>query len=157
MQRFLHCYVALMILAPLRLCAQEPARATVEFPRPDGVVTIQADRIERVVKENWVASGNVQVTYKDLVVTTDRLEYDADTDDTRTPGSVRFAEGIHWVTANRMEVNLRTQMGIFYGAEGFTDQDFYFKAKVVRKTGPGIYRIESAIVTACEEDIPKWS
>ena len=50
MQRFLHCYVALMILAPLRLCAQEPARATVEFPRPDGVVTIQADRIERIIK-----------------------------------------------------------------------------------------------------------
>ncbi|HEY3129454.1 MAG TPA: LPS assembly protein LptD [Acidobacteriota bacterium] len=157
MQRFLHCYVALMILAQLRLCAQETARATVEFPRPDGVVTIQADRIERILKEKWVASGNVQVTYKDLVVTTDRLEYNADTDDTDTPASVRFAEGIHWVTANRMAVNLRTQMGIFYDAEGFTDQDFYFKAKVVRKTGPGTYRIESAIVTACEEDIPKWS
>ncbi len=157
MQRFLQTFVLLMILASTSLRAQEAARATVEFPRPDGVVIIQADRIERITKEDWVATGNVQVTYKEMVVTADRLEYNSETEDTRTPGPVRFAEGIHWVTASRMEVNLRTQLGTFYGAEGFTDQDFYFKAKVVHKTGPGTYRIQSAIVTGCEEDIPKWS
>jgi LPS-assembly protein len=138
------------------LHAQEPARATVEFPRPDGIVIIDADRIERTSKDEWNASGKVQLTYKDIVMTTERLEYNSETEDARTPGPVRFAEGIHWIIGSHMEVNLQTQQGIFYDAEGFTDQEFYFKAKLVRKTGQDTYQAESAFITACEEDLPKW-
>lgn len=137
--------------------AQRSARATVEFPRPEGVITIEADRIERTTGEDWSATGSVRVTFKDVIMTTERLEYNSRTEKVHSPGPVRFTQGFHWIQASHLEMNLKTQVGTFYDAEGFTDQDFYFKAAVAHKDGPNVYRMEDAFVTACKEAIPKWS
>ncbi|MBI3940215.1 MAG: LPS-assembly protein LptD [Acidobacteria bacterium] len=147
----------LALLAPLVAGAQQSPRASVEFERPDGAITIEADRIERTGGQEWRATGSVRVTYKDAILATEALEYNSQTEVVRSATQARFTQGLHWIQASRMEMNLRTELGVFFDAEGFTDQDFYFKAAVVRKTGPGIYQAEDALVTSCSDAIPKWS
>ncbi|MBI2821717.1 MAG: LPS-assembly protein LptD [Acidobacteria bacterium] len=147
----------LTFVSPDAVRAQQPARASVEFPSQEGTIVIEADRIERTGPDDWTASGSVRVTLGDILISTDELEYNAQTHQVRTPRRVRFSQALHWVEASRMEMNLRTQLGTFYDADGFTDQEFYFQAEVVRKVARDVYRVEDGFVTSCQEALPKWS
>ncbi|HEY2930606.1 MAG TPA: LPS assembly protein LptD [Acidobacteriota bacterium] len=139
------------------LYSQNAPRATAEIPRPDGVILLEADRIERLGKDQWSATGNVRITHKDMVLTSERVEYNSETDDAVAPGRLRLSQGIHWIEGSRAELNLKNQTGRLYDAEGFTDREFYIKGDVIIKTGPETYKVEGGFVTSCNEALPKWS
>ena len=151
----LSCLLVWVLLRPL--WAQPAPRASVEFARPTGAITIEADRIERLDADHWTATGKVRVAFKDIEMTTETLLYNSSSEEASTPGPVRFSQGLHWITAARVEMNMKTESGTFYEAEGFTDQEFFFKARLVRRDPSGNFIAEDAFVTACKESVPKWS
>lgn len=58
---------------------------------------------------------------------------------------------------DRAELNLKSDTGVLYEVEGFTDHDLFIKARRLVKTGAGTYVASDGFITACDEAVPKWS
>jgi LPS-assembly protein len=151
----------LPLLVGCEAVAQEPnpgsERVRTEIPYREGKVTLVSDFQERVTRTRYRASGNVLITYQDIVITCDEAEYDEATRSGSARGTVRFSQGKQWFTGSRGEFDFASQTGTFYDATGFTDQEFLIKARTVVKTGPDTYKVLEGFVTACQERNPKWS
>ncbi|MDQ3652884.1 MAG: LPS assembly protein LptD [Acidobacteriota bacterium] len=78
-------------------------------------------------------------------------------------GSVVFDQGdLQRITGSRAEWNYATKTGTFVNSTGFTNQTddgtvLYFTADRVEKVGPDRIVILNGEITACDEDVPKWS
>jgi LPS-assembly protein len=110
-----------------------------------------------------VYEGNV-----DIHVGVYRLQADKVTDYEATSrivaeGNVVFDQGeLQRITGTRAEFNYRTKLGYFVNSTGFTNQTedgtrLYFTADAVEKTGPAQIVVLNAVITACDENVPKWS
>lgn len=150
-----------VLLCPLLMRAQEPllpsGRVRTEVPYRNDKVILISDFQERVSKTRYRAAGNVSIAYQDILITCDELEYDEATGQGSARGNLHFSQKKQWLTCSRASFDFGSQTGVFYDAEGFTDQEFLIRGKTIRKTGPDTYRIDSGFVTACREDNPKWS
>ncbi|NWG14551.1 MAG: LPS-assembly protein LptD [Acidobacteria bacterium] len=128
-----------------------------EIPYRDGTVVLSSDFQERVTRTRYRASGNVRITFQDMLITCDEAEYDEATRDGWAKGDIRFSQGKQWFSCSRAEFNFETQTGTFYDASGFTDQEFLVRGRTVVKTGRDTYHVRSGFVSTCQERRPKWS
>ncbi len=118
-----------------------------------------------------LATGDVELLYKHIVLTTDELEYNEATGDIEARGNVHYrtADGEQDLRADKMSYNLLTELGTFYEARGratsasqggprllTTDNPFQFEARVVLKAGDH-YSIHDGTVTNCNPDSPWWT
>ncbi|MEK6303906.1 MAG: LPS assembly protein LptD [Acidobacteriota bacterium] len=110
----------------------------------------------------WIYEGYVIVTLDDMKLQADRATYNATTGDVVAEGNVIFDQGPDQrVTARRAEINMTSRKGTFWETTGFTDRTetgeyIYFTADRVEKTGPLTYEMYNAVITACEDVVPKW-
>ena len=132
-------------------------RAQAELSYRGGTVIIRADRLVRESANLWSAEGEVVLTYEDAVLRASRVTYNASSQEATLEGKVEVIRGVQWLKARRAKLNLGTNTGTLYEAEGYTDQELYIKAKKLVKTGPETYVAENGFLTACEESVPKWS
>ena len=141
--------------------AQEPStgvsRVRTEIPYRDGKVILVSDFQERISRTRYRATGNVVISFQDIVVTSKTLEYDEETREGFTTGETRFSQKQQWLVCSRAEFNLKSQTGIFYDASGYTDRQFFITGRTILKTGPDTYRVVEGTMTACLEKRPKWS
>lgn len=78
-------------------------------------------------------------------------------------GSVVFDQGdMQRITGSRAEWNYRTKLGYFVDSTGFTNQTqdgtrIYFTADRVERVSLDTIVATNVQVTACDEDVPKWS
>jgi LPS-assembly protein len=132
-------------------------RVRTEIPYQGGTVVLLSDFQERMTKTRYRAAGHVEISYQDILITTDEAEYDESSQTGFALGNTRFSQKKQWLTCSRAEFNLATQTGTFYDASGFTDRDFFVKSRTIIKTGPDTYSLETGFVTACNEPKPKWA
>ncbi len=132
-------------------------RVRTQIPYNDGTVTLVSDFQERTTKTRYRASGHVEITFQDIVLTCEEAEYDEETREGFTRGPTRFSQNKQWLTCSRAEFNFTDKTGKFYDAEGYTDNQFLIRGRTILKTGADTYKAESAFVTACEEKRPKWA
>jgi LPS-assembly protein len=123
----------------------------------DGTVVLLADSQEQVAKDQYHAEGNVSITYQDIVVTGDKLDFNRETQEGTMEGHVRFSQQKQWLTCSRADINFASKTGIFYDASGFTDREFFITGRTIVKTGADTYRIEEGFGTTCRQKIPKWN
>lgn len=124
-------------------------------------VTIDADRQESegsVVR----AAGNVQVVYGDILVIADLVTFDRQTGDIRAAGNVFFEQQGQRLTGARLELNARTRLGRIFTVTAFTNRTpdgtvVIIDAAEATRTGERTFALRQAILTACQEAIPKWS
>jgi LPS-assembly protein len=135
--------------------AQERVRS--EIPYKEGTVVLVSDYQERVTRTRYHAQGNVVVTYNDVTITAEAVDYDEETRQGATSGATRFSQGGRWLTCSRAEFDFASQTGVFYEASGFTDQQFIIQGRTIRRTGPETYVVEQGFMTACQDKTPKWS
>jgi LPS-assembly protein len=78
-------------------------------------------------------------------------------------GNVVFDEGDQQrITGSRAEWNYATKLGFFVNSTGFTNQTqdgtrIYFTADRIEKVNLTTYIATNSELTACDEDVPKWS
>ena len=154
--------------------AQQPESEATAFPSGidplairlgDEVITVRAERQSRTGEHDYLAEGNVEVSYRDLLLKADEVRGNHETKDIEGKGNVYFEQGLIRLHASRFEFNLDSRTGTFFDvrgrtdirARGRTDTGFLFEAKEVRKVGADEYRIVDGTVTACEDPVPKWS
>ncbi len=132
-------------------------RVRTEIPYRDGKVVLLSDFQERISKTRYLAKGNVDVTFQDIVLTSDEVEYDEETRQGFTRGTTRFSQGKQWFTCSRAEFDFSNQTGTFYDASGFTDREILIKGRTIIKTGRDTYHVQGSLITACQERRPKWA
>ncbi|HEY0006748.1 MAG TPA: LPS assembly protein LptD [Pyrinomonadaceae bacterium] len=143
------------------------------LPVKDGNVGVSIEEL-RVDADKQTVSGPETarvVTYEgdvDARIGTYRLQadkitvYDA-TNKVIAEGNVVFDQGDQQrITGTRAEWNYRTKTGFFVNSTGFTNQTqdgtrIYFTADSVEKVSLDTIVAINALITACEDDVPKWS
>jgi len=111
----------------------------------------------------FVYEGNVDVRIGTYRMQADKMTvYDAE-NRIVAEGSVVFDQAdIQRITGSRGEWNYRTKTGYFVDSTGFTNQTqdgtrVYFTADRVEKISLDTIVATNVQVTACDEDVPKWS
>src|ERR1051325_3529513 len=108
-------------------------------------------------------TGYVDLTYQNMRLQADRVDYNETTNGAIADGNVIFdQDNDQRITARRAELNVATKLGSFYTVTGFTDRTatgeyLYFTATRVDKIAVDTYILYDANVTACEDAVPKWS
>ncbi len=120
-------------------------------------ISVEADRLSRESANRWVAEGDVILTYQETILRAPYVLYDPITGEAIADQGVEIIQGLQWLKGSRAEINLRTNTGTIYDAEGYTDEELYVKAKTLIKTGPDSYIAQDGFLTACQEAVPKWS
>jgi LPS-assembly protein len=132
-------------------------RAQAEIDFEGDTIVLEAERLTRESVNLWAAEGDVVITFRDMVLKAPRLTYDLLTGQVIAPEGVELTEGLQRLHGSRAELNLKTNTGAIYDAEGFTDDELYVEARKLLKTGPDTYTAQNGFLTACEESVPKWS
>ena len=119
--------------ARIYAAAPEQDRVRTEIPYRDGTVLLVSDFQERITKTRYRARGQAEITFQDVHITAEDLEYDEVTREGLTRGTTRFSQKQQWLTCSRAEFNFSSQTGTFYDASGFTDQEFLVRGRTVEQ------------------------
>jgi len=146
---------------PRRPSAQQPTQGT----RTDQI-DVDASKQSGSGPENArvvVYEGNVDVRIGTYRLQADKVTvYEAE-NRVVAEGSVVFDQADQQrITGSRAEWNYRTKTGYFVDSTGFTNQTqdgtrIYFTADRVEKISLDTIVATNVQVTACDEDVPKWS
>ncbi len=122
-----------------------------------GPIEIKADQLIHLREENlYQARGNVEIRRGEVRLTSDAVDFYADTQIAEAIGNVEFTDGDDVLRCDRMRVNLETQTGVVENARLITRENFHITGKRVEKLGPKKYRIHDATFTTCGGDSPDW-
>ena len=130
--------------------------------------TLQIDAATQTVSgpENArvsVYEGNVDARIGTYRLQADKVTVHEATNKVVAEGNVVFDQGEQQrITGSRAEWNYRTKTGFFLNSTGFTNQTqdgtrLYFTADRVEKVSFDTIVATNVQVTACDEDVPKWS
>ena len=122
-----------------------------------GVATGVADELE-YVRESYVAArGRVEISYQDVDLAADEVEYDLTTNTATAAGHVVLDQGPRRITAETAVFRFDTKTGEFTDATGYVAPDYYFRGETVAKVGEDTYTVTDGVLTSCEGDNPSWS
>jgi LPS-assembly protein len=111
----------------------------------------------------FVYEGNVDARIGTYRLQADKVTVYEATNKVIAEGNVVFDQGEQQrITGSRAEWNYRTKTGFFIDSTGFTNQTedgtrIFFTADRVEKISLDTIVATNAQVTACDEDVPKWS
>ncbi|MBO0857432.1 MAG: LPS-assembly protein LptD [Chloracidobacterium sp.] len=142
-------------------------------PPPEAVVNAKKDgRPERkvvILSETqdrdgnvFIAIGDVHISDGSILIIADRATYNEATSDVLAEGNVYYEEQGQRLTGDTLEFNYRTKRGVMRNPTGFTNTTpagvtVVVEAVRAEKTGEDTYNMENAMVTACQQKVPKWS
>ncbi|HEY6119821.1 MAG TPA: LPS assembly protein LptD, partial [Pyrinomonadaceae bacterium] len=138
---------------------------------PDGAVATDRLRVDATTQtvsgpQNarvFVYEGNVDARIGTYRLQADKVTVYEATNKVVAEGNVVFDQGDQQrITGTRAEWNYRTKTGFFVDSTGFTNQTqdgtrVYFTADRVERVSLDTIIATNVQVTACDEDVPKWS
>lgn len=129
-------------------------------------ITVDATKQSASGPENArivIYEGNVDVRIGTYRLQADKVTvYEAE-NRVLAEGSVVFDQGdVQRITGSRADWNYRTKTGYFLNSTGYTNQTqdgtrIYFTADRVERVSLDTILATNVFVTACDEDVPKWS
>ncbi|GEM_PF-483110 len=119
---------------------------------------ITASRLEYFARDNtYIAKGSVKIKFRDSTLSADMVRLDSDTSDAAAAGNVVYEDGEAVITADRMELNLKTKLGTIYnGYIFYKNQNFHLHAGNIKKIGRKTFFLDRAAVTTCDAETPAW-
>ncbi|HYY59725.1 MAG TPA: LPS assembly protein LptD, partial [Pyrinomonadaceae bacterium] len=157
------------------LTQEQPIRPRLPVKTGDGTTTQQQPTQELEVRAGKVTASGPEaarvVVYEDNVdarigvyrLQADKITVYEGSNRIVAEGNVVFdQEPGQRITGSRAEWNYATKLGFFVNSTGFTNQTqdgtvLYFTADSVEKVATDKIVAVNAEVTACEENVPKWS
>jgi len=145
-----------LLLGAVGLAVAQPAPVTV--PTAGGDVTVLADRIEDLGRDNVVvATGNVEVVRGRARLNADRVEINRETGDAVATGRVVFYDGEDRLTGDRIDYNIKTGTGVVHHGRASTAPYYRLGGESMERVGDSVYRVRRGFFTTCEDDPPAWS
>lgn len=146
-------------IRPRQATKAQPGVPTDELKVDAGTQTASGPENARI----FVYEGNVDARIGLYRLQADKVTVYEATDKVIAEGNVVFDQGdMQRITGSRAEWNYRTKTGFFVNSTGFTNQTddgtrIYFTADRVDKISLDTIVATNVQVTACDEDVPKWS
>jgi LPS-assembly protein len=136
--------------------------------QPDGADGAAERKVLIISEEQYeqenvtVAIGNVQVSDGESLIIADRITYNKATNDALAEGNVYFEQQGQKLTGEVLEFNYKTRRGVMRNPTAFTNRTpdgvvVVIDAPRAEKTGEDTYVLDNAMVTACQDKVPKWS
>jgi LPS-assembly protein len=145
---------------PRRPAAQgETGEATDLLKVDAGTQTVSGEKDARV----FIYEGNVDARIGTYRLQADKVTVYEATNKVTAEGNVVFDQGDQQrITGSRAEWNYKSKTGFFLESTGYTNQTqdgtrLYFTADRVDKVSLDTIIATNVQVTACDEDVPKWS
>lgn len=159
----------------LALCCLLPGASGQEAAAPGlassrSAVEIRAHRQARQGQLRQ-ASGDVDLRYRGIALTADRLSFDEGSGDIEAQGNVHYRtlDGEQDLRADRISYNIHSELGTFYEVRGrassasqggprllTTDNPFLIEARVVHKAR-NHFTVHNGRLTNCEPSSPWWT
>jgi len=146
-------------IRPRQATKAQPGVPTDELKVDAGAQSASGPEKARV----FVYEGNVDARIGLYRLQADKVTVYEATNKVIAEGNVVFDQGdMQRITGTRAEWNYRTKTGFFVNSTGFTNQTddgtrIYFTADRVDKVSLDTIIATNVQVTACDEDVPKWS
>ena len=164
--RFHSAALALALLA-VPAVAEEPTEAppSVEDERirfdvklsEGGKVVGSAGSFDYREGESLLATGGVELEYKDITLKADQVRVELGTGDLVAEGSIVLDEGPRRLTGTLLEYDLESRTGRMTQARAFVDPGLRFVGEEIAKVGAETYTVRNGAFTSCEGDVPPWS
>ncbi len=155
---------ALLLLLP----ASEAQQVHVQAPA-GGTAEIYASGPQRKQGDVYFADDNVDVSYGNMRLQADHVEYNSVTYEAVATGHVKFDFENQHIEGDEAHLNVGTGRGTFRNVHGMvklerrpnplllvTDNPLYFQAKEVERLAPDVYEIYHAWFTICDPRSPTW-
>jgi LPS-assembly protein len=119
---------------------------------------IFADKLEYLSKtKTYIAIGSVKMISGDATLKSDEMRLDSITSDAVATGNVVYEDPEAVITADKMELNLKTKLGTIYNSYIFyKKENFRIRSETVKKTGDKSYYFNKATLTSCDAKTPSW-
>ncbi|MEE8522583.1 MAG: LPS assembly protein LptD [Thermoanaerobaculia bacterium] len=135
----------------------QPERVTFDVRLADGRVKGSAGDFEYQEGLYLLATGGVDLKYKDIRVQAERARLDLPTNLLTAEGEVILDEGPRRLTGETLEFDLVTATGKFTQATAYVDPDYYFSGSQIAKVDEDTFVVDDGIFTSCDQDVPSWS
>jgi len=120
-----------------------------------GELTVYAWTFEKA-EDRIVASGEVELYYKQIKLFADRVEVDTKTKDALATGHVSLELPEEVVNCEKMSFNLDTQQGKLDQALGRIQPSVLYEAASIERKADNLYSLEKANFTSCTQPTPRW-
>ena len=160
---------ALALLAAAEGFAQQPPTRTLP-----GIDTARQWHIERLGEDHWKLTGDVEIDKDDTTIYADEVEVFTDRDLLVARGNVTLTTPTQRISADSLEYNTKTKLGIFHHASGSAslqqeegrpaeksafgtqEPEVLFYGETLEKIGERKYRITKGGFTTCVQPKPRW-
>jgi LPS-assembly protein len=136
----------------------EQDKTTEVVPQPPKEpIVVNGDNVEYFQEKKMVVgSGNVSITYKDIILTCDKITVYLDTRESIAEGNVKVTQQGAYFTGERMNYNFETKKGTVL--QGYVNaKPFYGKANEVNKIeNKDQFKLDEGYVTTCDLDKPHY-
>ncbi len=152
--------------------ALAPAQALARQGIP-GVDHAWSEKSERVDKDHWKLTGDVEIQRDDVKFFADEVDIFTDVHMLHAKGNVLFTNGTTRIAADTAEFDYETKLGVFYHADGVVtkgaaegqapslmtgpaEPEVYFRGEILEKIGDRRYKITRGGFTTCLQPTPRW-
>jgi LPS-assembly protein len=143
----------ILILIILTICGKAISEEQSTFSPED--VRIIANYKEQI-EERVIASGNVEIHYKNLTLFADRIELDRESRDVYAEGNVVILMPNEVVSCKSIFFNLDTSQGELEEVVGKIQPTVFYEAESVEREDENVYRFQKARLTSCTQPVPRW-
>jgi LPS-assembly protein len=155
--------LSLSALLPASGFSQQP------HPPPGTIAEITARGAQRKVGDLYIADDNVDLSYGDMRLQADHMEYSDSTSQAVARGHVVFDFDNQHLEGDEATYNVATGKGVFKNVRGFLKLErrpnsrllvsrnpLYFEAQQVDRVSEEVYLIRHSWITICDPNKPTW-
>ncbi|MBN1222901.1 MAG: LPS-assembly protein LptD [Candidatus Aminicenantes bacterium] len=118
-------------------------------------LTVIANHKERL-EGRLLASGDVEIHYKDFKLFADRVEVDVETKDVFAEGNVVVQFPDEVISVDSIRFNLDSKQGTFQNVYGIVQPTVLYEAESVERSSDEVYSLKRAKFTTCTQPTPRW-
>jgi LPS-assembly protein len=134
-----------------------------------GIAEIYASGAQRKVGDVYIADQNVDISYGNMRLQADHVEYNSVTYEAMARGNVKFDFENQHIEGDDAQLNVSTGHGTFHKVHGMvklerrpsplllvTENPLYFEADEVERLSADVYDVRRAWFTICDPRKPTW-
>lgn len=163
-------FLALMATIPITADARTPQQnqTVTHLVTNKGEFTLKADS-QRESTKVFTADGNVSISYEDVTLRADHVQYNEQTKVAEARGHIQFDHQNQHLEADSANYNFETERGTFENVRGTVKAQHFanpnvlvspnpltFAAAEVERTDAETFVVRHAWLTVCKPDRPKW-
>ena len=108
------------------------------------------------INEIIYANGNVEIHYKDIILSADWAELNTETKDVYARGNVSLHLPDEFITAEEIRMNLDSSEGELKKGFGRVQPTFSYEAEEIKRKNENVYSFRKASITSCTQPNPRW-